>query len=330
MNYDEKLIAELVEKEKFDHYELIQEGYGGTINLKLTKNNVDYFAKIFKPRASRSGELSKRAVDIEHIKKTLEIYKECDIKTLEHRFDGSLDNGLATYMVYNWILGENAENVIDRHIEHAGEIGYVIGSELAKLREYTNYNKEDFKTINIEEDLKTIYTRYLETMKSSNYQCEMPRYFTQIEVGKMFEHLGEAQHYFNINDAHLIHGDATPLNVIINADGYFLVDCEEPTIGYGVYEIKQAINWFLIAGKKEYIKEYFRGLYNGDYPENFQEQIKYIIIRGFLSYLHYIFLEREYQPQFINYYFSNMRKIIDDLENISQYLAGVETKKIKI
>lgn len=103
--------------------------------FKIIRNNDIFYLKLLKDK-----------IDINLLKKKLEIYKLLKIKTLDIIDVGYINNG-DPYIIYNFIDGTNLKEYTNEgnfKFDDIRALGKCVGKELLKLKEYKNYDKNLF------------------------------------------------------------------------------------------------------------------------------------------------------------------------------------------
>lgn len=263
-----------------DVLEEVEDGRSIATLFKVIREDKCYFLKIFNSKYSEDRIL--RVIE------SIKIYKKLGINVMDIIDYGFFDNMSNYYIVYTYLDGENIKYISNNYkIDHE-EIrkhGEKVGKVNLKLKNY-KYNgivKFEMDDINIlkKETIKN-FKKFLD-----NKQCKsiINKFYTDYELNDMIDTLENTSKYFDNLKPRLIHGDIKRANVMKDKfSKLWIVDIEDMKYSYDLLNFRYTLSWELSDVNGSYFtKGFFDGLYNKKRPENFNEQVMFVLILNFIS-----------------------------------------------
>ena len=265
-----------------DIIEEVKDGYSGALLYKITRNESNFFLKIF------NGKLTKK--EKKKIKNCISIYKKLNIKSLSIIDMGNISNSDNYYIVYNFIEGINLKEYTKINNFSPSDIrkfGEKIGQELLKLKNYKDYNIELFISEKIEDLVETTINNFDLLLNNNLYKNIILEYFDTKELNQLKSKLIEYYSFLKNVPQNLIHGDIKRANIMVNENKeFYITDIESMQVNYDVLNFRYQITWSLFEGSEkeyEFVNGYFNGIYDGRRPKDFNYHIIFIIILNFFT-----------------------------------------------
>lgn len=263
-----------------DLVEPVGGGYSGALLYKISRGGQTFFVKVFN-----------KELNITALKEKLGIYQKLKIKTPEIVDCGAVgDEVYKNYVVYNFINGKNLKEYTDAedfNVENIQPLGRRVGSELLKLKNYQDYDKNLFLSPNISGLAKEVVGDFSILLQDDEASRIIKSYFTDRELGELKNILSEYVHVFDNITPDLIHGDIKRSNIMVDENhDIYLVDIESMQLSYDIMNFRHQITWCLFEDnvrEQEFIKGFFDGLYNDARPADFDKQVIFMTIVNFFT-----------------------------------------------
>lgn len=235
------------------------------------KNNQKYFIKIYN---------NNRVEDLLKIDK---VYKEVGIPTANIIEIGYLEENDKTYAVYEYIDGKTLKELTkELEINELEKIGNRVGTYLARFKAIKG-NKEKVKKSYELEFKKLIDNLYF--MKEEYEQKENKK-LALIDLDRLCKNFIEYKEYVYNSECSFIHGDINLGNVIVKNDETYFIDTNGGKYSFRALDFRGNC-WYGWDGEnKEKEQSIYRGIYkglfNGNIPEEFNKELSFTIIYEFL------------------------------------------------
>ncbi len=264
---------------KTDIIEEVNDGYSGALLYKIIRGKNKFFLKVFN-----------RILNITKIEDIIYIYKKLKIKSLNIIDFGNIDKLNRSYIVYNFVEGENLKiytNTDDYNLDDIRNIGAIIGQKLLKLKTYKDYNNCVFKNTNVDDIINKAIMNLNILLENEPYKNVLLKYFCIDDIYDLRKKLIKFSDLFKNIDQVLIHGDIKRANIMIDESKELCItDIESMQVSYDVLNFRYQITWSLFdKNEKEaaFIKGYFDGIYFNKRPDNFNYMIIFTIILNFFE-----------------------------------------------
>ncbi len=263
---------------KKDRLETIKGGYSGAFLYKISRENKNYFLKIFNYTLTKNS--------INRIKKGLEVYKKLNIKSLELIDHGPVKNSNQYYIVYNYIDGVDLKKYGDQiSLDEINKIGVYFGKQFLKLKKYQGKENAFFPIVNLDKVTKDAIENFNLLLKEKKSKDKLMQYFSMKDIIMLKEKLIEYLEITKKAKKGIIHGDIKRANVILdNNHNLYVVDCESIQIAPDIMNFRFQITWALFSKPdKIFISGFLDGLYNNKRPGSFNQMALYCIILNFMQ-----------------------------------------------
>lgn len=282
-------------------FEAIGDSNSGAILRKVKDNNNTYFLKIIK------GD----NINIDRIKKTIDIYKENGINTINLLNYGYIN--CYVYLIYNFIEGYALNTIYDKYNDSDyRKMGFKIGDYYRVINSNYKYDKRFFNNYNISnltnqviDSFKKLYNGELSYIKSV---------MKEEKINCIIARMKELVSSFNDEEKVYIHSDIHPKNIVIdNEHNLYIIDIESFCIDYFIMNLRWSIMaTFRNKKNNEFFKGFVNGYYNNDIPSKFNKQLIFIIIFNFIE--HTIGFSKTKNKEYITGYVSKVNSIFDNID----------------
>lgn len=281
-------------------FEVISDSNSGSI-LRKVKDNNTYFLKIIKSDH----------INISKIKKTIEIYKENDINTIELLDCGYINDYV--YLIYNFIEGNALNTVYDKYNDtDYRKMGFKIGNCYRIINSTNKYDKFFLNNY----DISNLTNQVIDLFEKL-YNGELS-YIKDImneeKINCMIKRMKELVSSFDDEEKVYIHSDIHPKNIVIdNKDNLYIIDIESFSLDYFIMNVR----WSIMAAfrnkkNNEFFKGFINGYYNNDIPPRFNKQLIFITILNFME--HTIEFSKIKNKEFIISYVSKINLIFNSID----------------
>lgn len=313
-----RISSELKKQFNYDFVKKIDGGYSGAISLQLEKNNKKYFCKV-----------CNYIIDLNYLKNVLNVYEQLDINSLKLVDNGTIFNGQYYFVIYNYIDGICLNNYIKENNLTNDEIisfGTKVGSIAQKLKNYKNYNINNFSKLSITDETEKMVNSIKEIINFSFKKEIINKYISINEFNELINNFISYSKSFENQKINLIHQDLKSSNIMICNNEIYIIDIESMALSYNVFDFKCTITWELVQFYEyeiNYLKGYFNGLYEHKIPKELLNQLKYIFLYDFFRSLIGLLSEKNINYKKIDSYISGVANIIykKELENVFNYIV---------
>ena len=261
--------------------EPVNGGYSGADLYKVQKDNNVYLMKIY-DRIFNDNE-------VKRLEEVCKIYKENNINSLFIVGHGRLKNEDKYYFLYNYIDGIDFEVYSEEklNLEETYKMGVEVGNTLRKLQDYVLPINTLIDSEDIDELTNSINVLY-ENIKKDKEKVELiEKYFKIENINKRVEKFNQCKDIFKSMDRVLIHGDIKRSNVMLDDElNTRIIDIRNMKNSYEIMNFRHQITWTLFKDNKkakEFAKGYFDGIYGYTRPDNFNDQIDFIVTLNFIE-----------------------------------------------
>ncbi len=255
-------------------FEAINDSNSGAILKKVTDNQKTYFLKI----------VPKDSIDIDKILKTIEIYKNNNINTVQLLSYGTTKDKV--YLIYNFING-NALNTIYDEYDMASY--YDIGLQIGNSYRIINFNckpdnifRQDY---NIDDLINSITSKFIDLYNGK--LAYLKDIIAEDKIKLLTNKIKELLPCFYNEDKVYIHADMHPKNIMIDKNNQlYIIDIESFHTDYFVMNFR----WSIMASfkndkNKAFFKGFIDGYYNHTISDDFDKQLVIILIINFMEHI---------------------------------------------
>lgn len=292
----------------------IDGGFSGAELYKVRKNSVMYFMKIYNYVFSDD--------EIKRLEEICKIYKEHRIKSLSVAEHGKLENEDKYYILYNYIEGIDVETHSEENLslDETYEMGVNLGKQLRILQSYDLPSDTSIENENIEELVNLINDLY-KNIKSNEEKIKLIKeYFTIEKMDERVEKLNLYKDMFESLKRTIIHGDIKRSNVMLDNDlDTHIIDIRNMKNSYDILNFRYQITWTLFEDNKkakEFARGYFDGIYENARPDNFKEQIDFVVILNFIEETDKINEKEELEK-----YFDKIKYLFEIMDNTNEHIV---------
>lgn len=282
-------------------FEEINDSNSGAILKRVTDNNKTYFLKI----------VSKENIDVDKIKKIIQIYEKYNINTIKLLDYEYIDNKV--YLIYNFIDGFALNMVYDKYdSSDYYNMGFNIGDNYRKINSTYEFNNYFFKDYNISnvvnhfiKSFQNLYNGKLSYIKSI---------ITEEKMENIIKRIKDLISSFDNEKKAYIHADMHPKNIMIDSENnLYVIDIEAFCIDYFVMNVR----WSIAAAFKnkknnEFFKGFINGYYSNNIPTKFNKQLILVMILNFME--HTIEFSEIKDKDFIINYVSQINMIFNSID----------------
>ena len=281
-------------------FEVISDSNSVSI-LRKVKDNNTYFLKIIKSDH----------ININKIKKAIEIYKENDINTIELLDYGYINDYV--YLIYNFIEGHALNTIYDKYsVSDYRKMGLKIGNSYRIINSTNKYDK--FFLNNYDISNLTNQVIYLFEKLYNGELSYIKDIMKEEKINCMIKRMKELVSSFDDEKKVYIHSDIHPKNIVVdNEDNLYIIDIESFSLDYFIMNMR----WSIMAAFKnkknnEFFKGFINGYYNNDIPPRFNKQLIFITILNFME--HTIEFSKIKNKEFIISYVSRINLIFNSID----------------
>ena len=263
-----------------DVLEEVEDGRSIATLYKVIREGKCYFLKIFNSNYSEDKIL--------RIIESINIYKKLEINVADIIDYGYFDNMSNYYIIYTYLEGENIKYISNNYkidYEEIRKLGEKVGKNILKLKNYKYNVKAKFETDDINSLKKETINNFNKFLNNKQCKSIINKFYTDYELNDMINTLENTSRYFDNLKPRLIHGDIKRANVMKDkSHKLWLVDIEDMKYSYDLLNFRYTLSWELSDVNGTYFtKGFFDGLYNNKRPENFNEQVMFVLILNLMS-----------------------------------------------
>lgn len=257
-------------------------GHSSATRYICEKDNKKYFVKILNEN---------KMISIEFIDK---VYKKLEIPTAHVVEKGYIDEVNKTYVVYEFIEGETLKKLTrEWKEEKLEEISYSVGKYLSRFEEITCKKEEILSTIIFDNKtlIETLY--FMKEYYNKNEKYEL----APIDLDRLIKDFLEYKEYVYKTKTRFIHKDINLSNIIVKNNELYLIDTDGGSYGFRALDFRGNC-WYGWQG--DYIKQeqavfrgIYKGMFNGDIPEDFYKELAYTMIYEFLLKIREVFKTKD-------------------------------------
>lgn len=281
-------------------FEEINDSNSGAMLQKVTDNNKTYFLKI----------VSNENIDIDKIKKIIQIYETYNVNTVKLLDYGYIDNKI--YLIYDFIDGYALNKVYDQyHSSDYYNMGFYIGDGYKKINSTYEVNHYFYKDYNIN-DLLNYFIKSFQNLyygKLSYIKSIIP----EEKMEDIIKRMRNLIYSFDNEKKVYIHSDIHPKNIMIDTnDNLYVIDIEAFCIDYFVMNMRWSIAaTFKNKKNHEFFRGFIHGYYNNNIPIEFNKQLIIIMILNFME--HIVEFSETKDKDFIIHYVSKINRIFNNI-----------------
>lgn len=285
-------------------FEPINDSNSGAILRKVKDENNTYFLKI----------VQNNKIDIDKIKKIIQIYEKYDINTIDLLDYGCVNNKV--YLIYNFIDGFALNTVYDKYsIDDYSNMGFNVGTSYRMIN--SNYVFDDYFLNNY--DLNNLVNQFIYAFKElyGGKLSYIKDIINEERMENIINRMKELISSFDNEKKVYIHADMHPKNIMIdNNQNLYIIDIESFCIDYFVMNVRWSIAAaFRNKKNNEFFKGFIKGYYNNDIPIDFNKQLIFITILNFIE--HTIEFSETKDKEFIVDYVSKINSIFNSIDLFS-------------
>lgn len=285
-------------------FEPINDSNSGAILRKVKDENNTYFLKI----------VQNNKIDIDKIKKIIQIYEKYDINTIDLLDYGCVNNKV--YLIYNFIDGFALNTVYDKYsIDDYSNMGVNVGTSYRIIN--LNYVFDDYFLNNY--DLNNLVNQFIYAFKElyGGKLSYIKDIINEERMENIINRMKELISSFDNEKKVYIHADMHPKNIMIdNNQNLYIIDIESFCIDYFVMNVRWSIAAaFRNKKNNEFFKGFIKGYYNNDIPIDFNKQLIFITILNFIE--HTIEFSETKDKEFIVDYVSKINSIFNSIDLFS-------------
>ena len=192
------------------------------------------------------------------------------------------------YIVYTYLEGENIKYISNNYkidYEEIRKLGEKVGKNILQLKNYKYNGIAKFETDDINSLKKETINNFKKFLDNKECKSIINKFYTDYELNNMINILENTSKYLDNLKPNLIHGDIKRANVMkYKSHKLWLVDIEDMKYSYDLLNFIYTLSWELSDVNGTYFtKGFFDGLYNNKRPENFNEQVMFVLILNFMS-----------------------------------------------
>lgn len=285
-------------------FETINDSNSGAILKKVTDKDNTYFLKI----------VQSNNIDVDKIKRIIQIYEKYDVNTIKLLDYGHIDNKV--YLIYNFIDGFALNRVYDKYnVNDYSNMGVNIGISykiINENHEFDNYFLNNY-------DLKKLTNQTIDTFKNLYNQkiSYIQGIINKERMEQLISRMKELTSSFDNEKKVYIHSDMHPKNIMIdNNQKLYIVDIESFCIDYFVMNLRWSIAAaFRNKENNAFFKGFIKGYYNNIIPVDFNKQLIFITILNFIE--HTIEFSKTKDKEFIKNYVSKINFIFNSIDLFS-------------
>ncbi len=269
---------------KEDTIEQIQDTASGALVLKITKNQKNYFFKLYKGKKD----------EIHRIRNISELYSKFS-KAYLYIIDCGVTSDDKVWFVFNWINGSPLNQLYHSNINFY-QCGYDIGVIYKKLNQIIKKDRSN-PEFNIQEALD------LQNNFNNLYKKERCFYdnFDKEILNRINRKYLEFFPIFDTLEKEYIHGDLHPKNIMLDNDNNLvLIDMDSFRLDYLVYNFRWSIASIY---KHDENRLFFKGFINGRYEDKVPKEVNQLLL--------FILIFKFYE-QSVAYYHSKRLDIIEN------------------
>ena len=285
-------------------FEVISDSNSGAILKKVKDKGNTYFLKIVK----------NKNIDIDKIKKIIEIYEKYNINTIKLLDYGYINDNV--YLIYNFIDGFALNVVYDKYsTSDYNEMGFKIGNSYRVINSDCEFDKYFLNNYNIN-DLANQFIDSFQKLYNGKLSY-IKNIMKEEKINRIINRMKEIIHSFENEKKVYIHADIHPKNIMIdNKDNLYIIDIESFCLDYFIMNIR----WSVIAAfrnkkNNEFFKGFVNGYYNNNVPTKFNKQLIFIIILNFME--HTIEFSKTKDKEYITGYVSEINSLFDSIDIFS-------------
>lgn len=296
----DKTIQRLLKKINFFNKCIILEqdfrGHSSALRFICELENQKYFVKIY---------LNDRVNDLNLIQA---IYNKLGIPTSNLVEVGYLSEDNKTYAVYEYVEGKTLfELTKENDIAELETIGMSVGYYLARFKsiecdrlDVINLHEVEFKKL-----IKTLY------LAKEKYEKVVGNDLAIIDLDRLCTIFNEIKKSVYQLQPSFIHGDINLHNVIIKNNEAYFIDTDGGKFSFRSLDFRGNC-WFCWDGDNKLAEQamyrgIYKGLFNGNIPDLFHQELAFTIIYEFLLKIH-----KSYETE----NFGQMKYMFDKFSNI--------------
>lgn len=291
-------------------FEPITDSNSGAILRKVIDGNHEYFLKI----------VSKNSVDIEKLKKIINIYEKGNVDTIQLLKYGWIDDKI--YLIYNFIEGAALNTIYDKHTsDDFYNMGFTIGCQYRKINYICEFDDTFNRNYNIDELLENLISQFLELYeKKLSYLQDI---ISKEEINEIIYRARKLLPLFQNETKVYIHSDIHPKNIMLSHDKLYIIDIEAFAIDYFIMNIRWSVaSAFKNKKNNQFFIGFIDGFYDKKVSKELNQQLIFILIFNFIE--HIIEFSDTKNEEFIQNYTKQIKFIfehidLDSDDNILKY-----------
>lgn len=309
MTNDEKnnnLLEQIIFLKSCSYLEQDLRGYSSALRYICEKDGQKYFVKIYE---------NNRLNDLDYVES---IYIKLEIPTAKIIAKDYLQEFNKTYVIYEYIEGKTLlEMTQEIEIDALENIGKRVGNYLSRFKKITTNKEKLIYSFDIEfQNLidKLYYTKEYYN-KNEKGQLEF------INLDRLCKNFNEYKKYIYNTEPTFIHKDINLNNVIVNNNETYFIDTDGGNVSFRALDYR-GICWWTWDGENK-LKEQaiyrgiFKGLFDGNIPDDFHKEIAFTIMYEFLLKVEEI--SRSKDMRRMEYIFSKFGDIFNQTNYFEDY-----------
>ena len=285
-------------------FEVIRDSNSGAILRKVKDNNNTYFLKIIK-----NGN-----INIDKVKKIIEIYKKNNVNTIELLDYGHINNYV--YLIYNFIDGLALNITYDKYsVSDYNKMGFKIGSSYRVINSSCEFDKYFLNNYSINDLTNQFIASF--TKLYNGELSYIKGIIKEEKIDCLISRLKELISSFDDEAKVYIHADIHHKNILVdNKQNLYIIDIESFCLDYFVMNLR----WSIIAAfrnkkNNEFFKEFINGYYNNNVPAKNPPPLIFITIFNFME--HIIEFSKTKDRKYITSYVYEINSIFDNIDLFS-------------